>query len=209
MLTQCKECAQQISDRAETCPHCGVRIAGPAENTTRNPTKGTPVFLVLATVGLFLCLFTPRILLSIPLMATLGLAVLSFIRRERWRGGSIAVFLLGISMMFWGSSSGPSVNNVNLDAVQISDWNWKADPSFGGRGTIKWNVSLKNMSNKNIRDARVELTTYDKGGKLVSTTFTYVHAIPPGEIRSDSSFADYYRTEAQASIKVVNVIFSE
>jgi hypothetical protein len=51
--------------------------------------------------------------------------------------------------------------------------------------------------------------TYDSSGKLVSTTFQFVSAIPPGETRSAASYADYYGTEIDAKIQVAEVHFSK
>ena len=96
----------------------------------------------------------------------------------------------------------------NLDAAEISDWNWRKDASFGTDGTIHWTVQIRNTSGRYIESVRVEFTTYDSSGKLVSTTFTYVDAIAPGGTRSESSYADYYRTEEKAATVITNVRFS-
>jgi hypothetical protein len=96
----------------------------------------------------------------------------------------------------------------NLSAAKIDDWNWRQDASFGSRGTIKWNVKVRNKSDRNISSAKVELTTYDSQGKLVASTFTYVQAIPPGEVRSSDSFADLYRTEQRAVVQLTEVRFA-
>lgn len=97
----------------------------------------------------------------------------------------------------------------NLSAAEITDWNWRKDPSFGTGGTIKWNVTVKSMTSRYIETVRIEFTTYDSSGKLVSTTFTYVDAIAPGSTRSESSYADYYRTEEKASITITSVRYSD
>lgn len=216
MLIPCCECRQQISDQAETCPHCGVRIKGAATNSINH---GMPIFLALAVIGFALSLFTPRFLLTFPLMATLGLSTVSFFRKEKWRGGAITVFVGGIALMFVsGISNSPSPspspspshsNTANMETAVIEDWNWHADPKFGTGGTIKWNVSVRNKSNRNMKDVKVEFTTYDGSGKLVATTFAYVKAIPAGDVRSESSFADYYRNEKSATARVSEVWFAD
>ncbi len=96
----------------------------------------------------------------------------------------------------------------NLTAAEIVDWNWQKDPTFGSRGTIKWNVAVRNKSNQNIQNVKVEFTTYDKAGRLVSSTFAFVSAIPPGQSRSTNSFADLYGTEATARVHLGEVYFA-
>jgi len=97
----------------------------------------------------------------------------------------------------------------NLDAAEIADWNWREDTSFGTDGTIHWTVQIRNTTDRYIESVKVEFTTYDASGKLVSTTFTYVDAIAPGGTRSESSYADYYRTEQRATVKITNVRYSD
>jgi hypothetical protein len=36
-IIACKECAREVSDKAERCPHCGVSIAGAVREPRRNP----------------------------------------------------------------------------------------------------------------------------------------------------------------------------
>lgn len=45
MLIKCPECGREISDKAPTCPHCGVPIAGHVQSTTSNyaQNQGQPV----------------------------------------------------------------------------------------------------------------------------------------------------------------------
>lgn len=102
------------------------------------------------------------------------------------------------------SGSDPSA----LRAVEIVNWNWRTDPHFGGKGTILWNAQVRNNSDKYIESVRLELTTYDASNKLVTTAFTFVEAIPPGETRSDESYATYYGTEERAGVQVASVRFS-
>ena len=95
-----------------------------------------------------------------------------------------------------------------MKAVELVSWNWRPDPSFGGKGTIHWNAQVRNVSDKYVENVRLELTTYDAAGHLVTTTFTFVSAIPTGEVRSEESYADYYRTEQRAAVQVTSVRFS-
>jgi hypothetical protein len=95
-----------------------------------------------------------------------------------------------------------------LSAAKIEDWNWRADPNFAGRGAIIWNVKVKNVSDKPIHLVVVTLTTYGSDGKMLGTDFTLVKAIPPGESRESKSFADYYRREQRAEVKITDVSFA-
>ena len=105
-----------------------------------------------------------------------------------------------------GMSSAPySTAPDPTPAVEIEDWNWVADPSFGSNGAIKWNVKLRNNSDQYIDAVRVDFTTYDAAGKMVTTTSNYVRSIPPGGSRADNSYADYYGTEDKAEVQVASV----
>lgn len=216
MLISCLECKREISDQAESCPHCGHPLKRPAAAEPAAPqTKqgSAPIFLVLGAIALVLALGTPRFLLFFPLIGTIGFAAISLFRRERARSAGVLVLVCGIGL--WVLNESPSTGSntsaetasrtLTLSSVEISDWNWRKDPNFGTRGTIKWNVSVKNKGPENLRNVKVEFTTYDGAGKMVSTTFTYVSAIPPGETRSESSYADFYGTEARAATRISEV----
>jgi hypothetical protein len=70
-------------------------------------------------------------------------------------------------------------------------------------------VEVKNKSQRNISTVRVNFTSYDGQGKLITSTFTYVHAIPSGETRSDDSYADLYGMEQTANAQITEVRFAE
>jgi tRNA_anti-like len=48
-IIACKECAREVSDKAERCPHCGVSIA---ETVRRKPRRGKPWLYGALIVGL-------------------------------------------------------------------------------------------------------------------------------------------------------------
>ena len=126
-------------------------------------------FLDNITVALAVTISTPKIFVAMPLLATLGFAVISFVRKEKFRVVSFVVFGLGLWTLVWSAGGpGSSPNSANLDAAEIVDWNWNRDPSFGGKGTIKWHVLVKNKSSRNIRDVRVEFKSFDKDGKFIA-----------------------------------------
>jgi hypothetical protein len=214
MLIECPECKRQVSDQAAGCPHCGhpinplIREVAP----TARDRSSAPIFLVLASIALALSLFTPRLLLFFPVMGTLGCAAISFLRREKGRIGAAVVFVFGVGLLIMNETGAPSGGGVlsspNLAAAEIVGWNWRKDPSFGTHGTIKWNVQVRNKTSDNISSVKVEFTTYDKSGKLISSTFTYVSAIPPGQTRSGESFADLYMTEEKAAVQIADVRLS-
>jgi DNA-directed RNA polymerase subunit RPC12/RpoP len=214
MLIKCPECNREISDQADNCPHCGhpINLAPKGPPQVRNVDRNAPIFLVISVVALGLSLFTPRLLLFFPIMGTLGSAGVSIVRKEKGLAGSIIVIVLGLGLLVLSESSlvapGSIGNASNLDAAEIVQSNWRKDPTFGTRGTIKWNVQVKNKSDHNISSVRVEFTTFDKAGALVATTFTYISAIPPGQNRSESSFADLYGTEERAALRITSVRFS-
>ena len=95
-----------------------------------------------------------------------------------------------------------------MQSARIIDSNWHKDPTFTREGIIKWNVQVKNISSRYIRNVEVEFSTYETNGRMISTDFTYVSAIPPGESRATESYADLYGTESRATLKIVRVHFA-
>lgn len=242
MLIECPECQHQISDAAMSCPNCGkpnaaAKVVDPqpairsadAGLTTSETFEGRahitlkqppPAFAWAAGIVFVLCLFTPRILLTLPAVACVVLAIISIVRKERPQWVPYAVGALAIVLVLVNSSELASIQSPvaggatqpsavdNLSSAKIDDWNWNADPSFGGKGAVKWNVTVRNVSSRPIEHVRVDFTTYDKAGKMIATTFTYVNAIPPGQSRSENSFADYYGTEEKAQTVIAEVNFA-
>jgi len=172
------------------------------------PERRTPVFLIIGACALGLSLTTPRILLFFPIMVTLASAVIALFRREKAPAAALIVICLAIGFVVLNGYDLSAPSSSNLGAAEIVDWNWKKDPTFGSRGTIKWNVSVRNKSDRNIKNAKVEFATYDKTGKLVSSTFAFVDAIPAGQSRSTNSFADLYGNESTATVKLGEVYFA-
>ena len=219
MLKNCPECGGTTSDQAASCPHCGHPLTPlssapplPSAPTQEQPKKSrSPVFTVLAAFGFLLCLFTPRLILVLPLFGTIACAVIALFRRERARAASIIVLILTLGLFLLSamdSPSGGARSSASLSSVKIEDWNWAVDPDFGTKGTVEWNANVRNLTDKYIESVRLEMTTYDKDGKLIASDFTFVDAIPPGGIRSKKSYADYYGTEGKASIQVTDVRFA-
>jgi hypothetical protein len=214
MLINCAECSKQISDRADSCPHCGHPTLPPPDALPaiklplERPERRQPIFLIIGVCALGLSLTTPRILLFFPIMVTLASTVIALFRREKAPGAALIVIALAIGLVALNENDLKAPSTSNLGAAEIVDWSWQKDPSFGGRGTIKWNVLVRNKSSQNIRNVKVELTTYDKSGKLVSSTFAFVDAIPAGQSRSTNSFADFYGMESTAKIQLGEIYFA-
>lgn len=211
MLQHCPECGGTVSDQATACPHCGHPVAT-APLQSAPSARHSPVFSVLALLGLIVCLFTPRLIVTLPILGTLGCGIVALFRRERARALAV-VSLIGAGglLILSSGSSGKRIGEdaAALSAVEIVDWNWRSDPSFGKDGTIHWNAEVRNLSQRYIENVRLELTTYDAAGRLVASDFTYVGAIPPGGARSDKAYADYYGTEKRAELRVASVHFSD
>lgn len=210
MIQECPECKGSVSDQAAACPHCGHPLSKPAAPSSLK-TRRTPVFMVLALLGLMASLFTPRLIVALPVLGTMGCAVVALFRREPARLVSVLTLVGAAGLLILSSNTSTRLTGEDpssLKAVEIVSWNWRPDPSFGNKGTIHWNAQVRNLSQRYIESVRLELTTYDAAGQLVTTAFTFVGAIPPGETRSDESYADYYGTEQRAAVQVASVRFS-
>lgn len=215
MLINCQECKREISDQAQSCPHCGhpvrpietlTSVVSPAPKTEKP--RAAPIFLILGFLALLVGLDTPRILIFFPVMAAVGFSIIALFRREKAPALSVLVLLGGVGLWMLSGVVSVAPTTLNLDAAEITSMNWRKDPSFGTRGTIKWNVEVRNKSAQNIGTAKVEFSTYDSGGNLVSSTFTYVRAIPAGQSRADNSYADLYGTEQRAQARITEVRFA-
>lgn len=221
MLMNCPECKKEISDQAAACPNCGFK---PTKKAAAN--APWPFALALAVLLLVLTGVGPLSAASMIALASVLLALVSGFRREvGWLAPSVLIFIVftvlgsrvprepgGIAETA-ATSSGAAPQVAEKSAtpesqVEIEDWNWGADRNFGVDGAVIWNVKVKNKSSRYISMVRVEMVTYDKDQKMISTNHTYVNAIPPGESRSSKAYGDYYGTEHNAQAQVVDVIFS-
>jgi hypothetical protein len=171
--------------------------------------------LIISGVCLVLTLFVPRILMTMPVLVTVVCGLVSIFRKEKGRplAGVIAViavilFVTSSMEMSKSFSNIGGTNTEDLTKAKVSDFNWRADPTFGTKGTIRWNVSVQNLSDKPMSMVGVQFSTYDKDKKLIATTRTYVSAIPPGDSRDDASFADLYGNEESATATIESVHFA-
>lgn len=92
----------------------------------------------------------------------------------------------------------------DIPDIEIVNWNWQADRDFTSAGSVIWMVELRNNTSRYIDAVKVEISIYDKQGRLTETDYTYVKGLPPGGTASDKNYATYYGTEHKASIRVVN-----
>lgn len=214
MLIECPECKGNASDQAATCPHCGYPLASSVSSAPKTTARRrrTPIFATLSVIAFVTAFLSPRFLLFMPLSGAIGCSVISLFRRERLPAVSVILILMSAGLFYFSSSVDLEANNEEhvdlLQVVEIVDWNWIADPDFGGDGAIKWNVQVRNKSDKYLENVKVELVTYDHIENLVATASMYVGAIPPREVRAGESFADLYGTEARATVQVVDVRFA-
>lgn len=216
MLIKCPECTREVSDKATSCPHCGNPLAIPVltSQVATSPAKRaarSPVFLLLGFVCLVLAFTTPKLLLFFPLLGALGFSIVSVTRGESGTPLAVLVMLGGVFVWYASSYTGGSVTEAKDragDVAEITSWNWVKNPNFGGRGKIVWNVEVRNKSPKHLRNVKVEFATYDGAGKLVSSDFTYVSAIPPGQTRSSEGYAELYGTESKANAQVADFAYS-
>ena len=222
MLVQCSECHREISDQADSCPNCGHPIKVPAPRAVeKNP---SPIFLVLALIFLVMGFYTPRLLVFFPIVGTLGCAAVALLRHEpaRWLAilallGGIGLFSLsqadlsGLQSDAGDSGTSSTFGSMpDLSAVEITDWNWEKERyRTSDDGVVKWNVQVHNKSSRNIHRAKLEFTTFDSDGKLISTDEMYVWKILPGQKRASRGRADYYGTESSATVQIVDVKFAE
>jgi hypothetical protein len=92
-----------------------------------------------------------------------------------------------------------------LAGVEITSSNWRADPDFGIDGAIIWTVEVLNTTDHSISGVRIDFSTFDGSGKILTADFTFVDSIPAGGTRTAQSFADYFGTEASVKFQVGDV----
>ncbi|MDP3714936.1 MAG: FxLYD domain-containing protein, partial [Burkholderiales bacterium] len=156
--------------------------------------------------------------------SVLSIAVLvgSMVRNEKFSGLGVLIMFLAIMSGGYSfitappagvSRAQPSVNRditpsvttgptSAVDAVRVVSTRWVKDPDFTRSGAIKWFAEVENTSARNIASARIEFTTYDAAGNIVSKDSGFATAVPAGGRGSVSGYADFYRTEKTATFRV-------
>lgn len=180
MLIQCPECGRDgVSEQARKCPGCGFPIAERRQSPANRKREKNKQRTAQAR----------RAVLYVVLLGSL-----------------VWVLLIDPDSVPGNPNDQGRIGEApQVSAAEIVDWNWMKDPDFGTEGAIRWNVEVKNSSSDHLREVKVEFVTYDRNGRLVSSNFTYVSNIPPGETRTDASFADLLGTEQDARVSIAGV----
>lgn len=188
-LTDCRECGEQVSTEAESCPHCGA--PSPAlsaqEASQKQGEKGSEEGTGTGMKLLVGCL------------SFLGAIMLL----------GMCVSLLDVDSTDTTTTGTGSLDNLDTGPtaadVEIVSWNWRTDPNFGTEGAVIWTAEVENQASTPIESVRLELTTYDASGSVLASEFTYVSGLPPGGRKSTKSYATYYGTEDRARLQVARV----
>ena len=89
------------------------------------------------------------------------------------------------------------------DQVKIKSLNWRADHTFTSGGAVIWSTEVANLSNKYLDSVRVEFTTYDIHGKIITSDTGYASGLKPYGSASQTGYATYFGAEHSAKIRVV------
>ncbi len=71
-----------------------------------------------------------------------------------------------------------------LAGIEIVSTNWRADPDFGFDGAIIWTVEVQNTTGQTAENVRIDFSTFDASGKIITATFTCIESIPTGTRRA-------------------------
>jgi len=97
----------------------------------------------------------------------------------------------------------PVLETTPIPDYEIVSWNWRKDPGFGTNGAVIWNVQVRNNTDRYIEHLKVEFTSFDSQGRIVTSDYSFVDGLSPGGTGSDKSYATYFGTEKKASIRIV------
>ena len=168
-----------------------------------------PLFTLLAGLATVTCLFTPRITLMLPVMAAVGCGVAAYVKHERGQKAGLIAAALAIVLLFVSSYQLSAPSWSNLGAAKIVATHWSPDPAFAGYGAIKWNVEVRNLTDRPIARVKVEIVTHDAAGNLLASDITFVDAILSGGAGTGEGYADYYGAEATANSRITEVHFAQ
>jgi hypothetical protein len=97
----------------------------------------------------------------------------------------------------------------NQGEVKIANSNWKILPNYyGDQGAIEYTVVVENLSSKYIEDVKIEITSYDNKGNVITSDYTFVTTIPPGQKRSRTKNLDFYGSEKKLSFQILDLTFA-
>ena len=229
-LTKCKECGSEVSKNAEACPKCGAPIKKKS-NPYGCGTLILLSILGLLVIGYFATEDQTHTSYSRS-TSTVNTTPVTPSKDVRYahktiniregagkkhkvvdqlkRGSSIEVVSVEnkwAKISLYGVHKGyvyePLLKNSPLPSLEIASWNWSADPDFGTRGSIIWNVEVRNNTDRYIERAKVEFSTYDSSGELITSDSTYVMGLSPGGTATDKSYATYYGREKKGRVRIV------
>ena len=224
-LIKCKECGHEVSKRADKCPSCGA----PIKKKTSILSWLLLLFLIFVFIGYLADTDTTNRSSSTSRVSGVADTPPKDIRYahrtinirkgpgknyevvgQLRRGDSIEVTRVekkwakvSIAGIPKGYVYEPLLKSSPLPPLEIADWNWYTDPSFGVDGAVIWNVEVRNNTSKYIEYVKVEFSTYDANDKLITSDFTYVKGLPPGGTATAKSYATYFGEEKTGRIRIV------
>lgn len=161
--------------RYECADTTGKNILSDAETETK------PICTLIAASTLALCMFTPRMLVTLPIMVTLGLSIAAGFRKEWPKFAPYVIGALAVGLVVIGNASLPSFPTAppptvsNADLYGDAKWDYESDKDEM-RGTVsKW-ATLDSATELNLNSpyegqnhARIQIDhgdiilTVDKG----------------------------------------------
>ena len=230
-LAKCKECGREVAKSAPACPNCGVKDPGKTGIRVSTGGGCLIIIVLFILFGLYVSGspdFQESQIRTSPQTTERGT---TSHRPARWahravnvRSGRGTSFEIATSLRRgervevdslvngWyrifrsgspiGYSAASVLQAIPLPPIEVASWNWRKDPGFGTDGAIIWNVELRNNTDRYLDLVRVNLTTYDQQGRIVTSDFMYVRGLSPGGVASSQGYATYYGTETRARIEV-------
>jgi hypothetical protein len=152
------------------------------DDPSLTPQPGTPppIFTLIAAAILVLCLFTPVLLITLPIMVTVGLAIVGAYRGERPRWlpflvGGLAVLLVVLAQSNFRAAFATRPTALsNADAFKDAKWDYgSAEDAMRGT-TSKW-ATINSPSEVNLPspydgDNVATLEVAGGGGVILSVT---------------------------------------
>jgi len=244
-IKKCTECKHEVSDKAESCPHCGAPIKKSIWTRQYGCGSLLLVLLALGFIGAMLgeqdnertrassgtsssSIADNSSSQSGSGTSTASKGILRYAHKtinirsgpgtdnsvvgQLTRGDSIWVQRDGDKWrkIVRGSEKGnyiyvPLLEQSPLPAVEIASWNWIKDPSFGVDGAIVWNAEVRNNTTRYIDAVKLEITTYDAAGSIVTTDASYAKGLSPGGTASTKGYATYYGKEQKARLQIKGI----
>jgi len=225
-LIKCKECGNEVSKNAESCPKCGAPIR-------KKPTQygcGTLILLIIVgfvLIGVFSSNDSNRISYTASNNKTTnsyrdiryahktinireGAGKSHKVVGQLKRGDAVEVkevqnkwAKISVGGVEKGYVYEPLLKYNPIPPLEIADWNWYSDSGFGVNGAVIWNVEVRNNTSRYIELVKVEFSTYDSSDKLITTDYTYVKGLSPGGTATAKSYATYFGREKTGRIRIV------